>query len=241
MVKKIRYFQILSLVVLGTTILCGGEEVKAVFFPFREAVISTRADSTLLTYNFKIGEPFEAGDIVVSLDDARYKLEEKIATDHLEFANATYEDQKQLREKNFTSDFELKKAEYSRLVAENENAVAQLNHSYCQIKSPFSGKIVEIMTREYESVCPGQPLFRIIDDNQLLALINVPMYTLALTTIGNSVSIRIVGSDLEAKGTVYEVTPQAEHRTGTVRVRVLIDNHEGRFKAGMTGVITYDQ
>ena len=217
----------------------GRESVKTVLFPFREAVISAQAESTLQPYRFKLGEPFKEGAVLVTLDDSRYALEEQRAAGQFEFARATYEDKKQLREKNFTSDYELKKADFDRRTAENDLASARLNLSYCTVKAPFAGKIVEIQTREYETVRPGQPLFRIIDDNRLLAVMNVPMDDKTLTSVGSAVSIRIPDCDQTADGTVYEVTPQADHRTGTIRIRVLIDNADGKLRAGMTGELVH--
>ena len=236
--------RLLALAIFGVMLAVGAaprESVKTVLFPFREAVIAARADSTLLPYRFKLGEAFGEGDVLVTLDDSRYAIEAKRAAEQFEFARATYEDKKQLREKNFTSDYELKKAAFDRQIAENDLAGAKLNLSYCTVRAPFAGKIVEIQTREYETVRPGQPLFRIIDDNRLLAVMNVPMDDKNLTTVGSPVSIRFPGNDQTAAGTVYEVTPQADHRTGTIRIRVLIENSEGKFKAGMTGELIHGE
>lgn len=218
-----------------------GEAVKAVLFPFREAVIAARAESTLLPYRFKLGEPFKAGEVLTALDDSRYALEVRRATEQADFARAVFEDRKQLRDKNFTSDYELKKAEFDLSVAESSLADAKLNLSYCIVKAPFAGKLAEIRTQEYETVRPGQPLFRIIDDNRLLAVMNVPLNDVALTTVGNPVVVSVSGMDRKAKGTVYEVAPQADHRTGTVRIRVLIDNGDGKLRAGMTGELIHDE
>lgn len=210
-------------------------------FPFREAVIAARAESTLLPYRFKLGEPFKAGEVLTALDDSRYVLEVRRATEQADFARAVFEDKKQLRAKNFTSDHELKKAEFDLSVAESSLADAKLNLSYCIVKAPFAGKLAEIRTQEYETVRPGQPLFRIIDDNRLLAVMNVPLNDVALTTVGNPVVVSVSGTDRKAKGTVYEVAPQADHRTGTVRIRVLIDNGDGKLRAGMTGELIHDE
>lgn len=218
-----------------------GEAVKAVLFPFREAVIAARAESTLLPYRFKLGEPFKAGEVLTALDDSRYALEVRRATEQADFARTVFEDKKQLRAKNFTSDYELKKAEFDLSVAESSLADAKLNLSYCTVKAPFAGKLAEIRTQEYETVRPGQPLFRIIDDNRLLAVMNVPLNDVALTTVGNPVVVSVSGMDRKAKGTVYEVAPQADHRTGTVRIRVLIDNGDGKLRAGMTGELIHDE
>jgi len=234
--------RLLALAIFGVVLTVGAvprESVKTVLFPFREAVIAARADSTLLPYRFKLGEAFGEGDVLVTLDDSRYAIEAKRAAEQFEFARATFEDKKQLREKNFTSDYELKKAAFDRQIAENDLAGAKLNLSYCTVRAPFAGKIVEIQTREYETVRPGQPLFRIIDDNRLLAVMNVPMNDAGLTTVGNPVTLSISGREKNTAGTIYEVTPQADHRTGTIRIRVLIDNADGKLRAGMTGELVH--
>ena len=90
------------------------------------------------------------------------------------------------------------------------------------------------MTREYETVRPGQPLCRIIDDSVLLAVMNVPMDDRKLTRPGGTLRIRLSNSNV-IKGVIYEVSPQADPRTGTVRIRVKINNAEGILTAGATG------
>ncbi len=215
--------------------------VKAVLFPFREAVIAARADSVLQPYKVRIGEQFKAGEVLVTLDDARFAIEVTRASEQCSFAKTSYEDKKQLRQQNFTSDYELKKAEFDYRIAESNLADAKLNLSFCTIHSPFAGKVVEILTREYETVRPGQPLVRIIDDSKLIAVMNVPMTDKSLTTVGNPVSLRITDHDLKADGKIYEITPQADHRTGTIRIRVLVENGKGVFTAGMTGELIYGQ
>ena len=173
----------------------------------------------------------------MELDDSRYAIEFARTSEQLRFAKSTYEDKKELREKKFTSDAELRKAEYDFRLAEITCQEAKLNVAFCTVKAPFDGKIVEIMTHDFETTRSGQTLCRIIDDNQLLAVMNVPLTDHALTTIGTKVKIRIDQKEAVATGTIYEVSPQADHRTGTVRIRVLIDNRQGLFFAGMTGTL----
>ena len=214
-----------------------GQEIKTVLFPFRETVISARLESVLKPYKFRMGQPFHEGDIIAELDDSRYVIDMGRTTAQFQYTKNTFEEKKELRERKFASDAELRKAEYDFQLAKIALAEARLNVSFCTIKAPFSGKIVDIMTHDFETTRPGQTLCRIIDDNRLLAVMNVPLTDNALTTVGTAVKIRLDQKDLTADGTVYEVAPQADHRTGTVRIRVLIDNPQGLFSAGMTGVL----
>ena len=212
------------------------DAVKAVLFPFRETVIASRVESTLQPYRFRIGELFKKDEIITTLDDADYALKLNEKKNLLEFSKAVYNDKKELREKNFASGFELQKAEFEFRMAENAFREAELNLSRCRIKAPFTGKIVEILTREYETVRPGQQLFRIIDDTSLLALMNVPLNR--VSPAGSAVSLKL-DNGKTVKGTVYEVAPQADHRSGTLRLRVLIENKSGEIRPGMTGELIY--
>ena len=115
---KDRFALILTLIALTSAAL-DRAPVKAVLFPFREATLSARAESELEPYRFRLGEPFPAGSVLVSLDASRYRIDVLRATEQLNFAKAAYEDKKQLREKNFTSDYELKKAEFDYRMAES--------------------------------------------------------------------------------------------------------------------------
>ncbi len=220
---------------------CAAEAVKAVLFPFREAEIAARADSTLMPYRFKLGEAFAENAVIATLDDSRYALEAKRAERQFMFAKAVLEDSRKLREKDFTSDFELKKASFDCGIAESNFEEAKLNLAYCTIRAPFAGKIVEFKTREYETVRQGQPLFRIIDDNRLLAVMNVSPDDAGLTKVGGAAVISLSETGRKVKGTVYEVAPQIDHRTGTVRIRVLIENRDGALCAGMTGELVHGE
>ncbi|MBR4900143.1 MAG: efflux RND transporter periplasmic adaptor subunit [Victivallales bacterium] len=232
--------QAVIMILLASALLMGDgvqQEIKTVLFPFRDTVVSARVESVLKNYKFLQGQPFKAGDTLVELDDSRYAIEFARTSEQLRFAKNTFEDKKELREKKFTSDAELRKAEYDFHLAEISCQEAKLNVSFCTVKAPFDGKIVEIMTHDFETTRSGQALCRIIDDNQLLAVMNVPLTDRALTTIGAEVRIRLDQNEATATGTIYEVSPQADHRTGTVRIRVLIDNRQGLFFAGMTGTL----
>ena len=144
-------------------------EIKVVLFPLQETQIAARLDSIVMPYRFKTGEQFKKGDIICSLDASRYQLEMDKMSNHYDFAKTTREDKKNLFANKFTSNYELKKAEFDLKLAEISLAEAKLNLSFCSIKAPFDGKITEIITKEHELCRPGQPLLKIINDSKMLS------------------------------------------------------------------------
>ena len=227
-----------AMVLFAVLPLAAAEPVRTVLFPFRETVVSSQLESRVMPYKYRVGQRFKKGDVLVNLEAERFELEHKRALDQYEFSKAAFENRKKLHERNFTSDFEVKKAEFEYKTAENALAEAQLRLKYCSVTAPFDGKIQEITTGEYEITRPGQPLCRIIDDNHLLAVMNIPIADRKLAVPGCEVKIKIDSGKI-VSGTVYEVSPQADHRTGTLRIRVIIDNNKWNLTAGSTGELDY--
>lgn len=212
--------------------LAAAAEYATVLMPYRDATVASKVDSTLKTFSAKVGDRIKAGQTLVEAEDDRYRLDWQKAKDQFAFMDASFRDKEELLKKDFCSDFELKKAKFDRAIAESAFREAELNLGWCSFKAPFDGKFAEILTKEYDPVKPGQPVLRIIDDTKLFAIANVPT---DFTAAGRTLRITVGGQTVS--GTVYEVAPHADNRTGTVRIRVLVENADGKLMAGMTGAI----
>lgn len=224
-------------------LLCSGmsiftKDIKVVLFPFQETQIAARLDSVVMPYRFRVGEAFKKGETICFLDPSRYELEVQKIRNHYEFSKAVFEDKKKLHSNKFTSDYEFKKAEFDMNLAAISLAEAKLNLSFCTIAAPFDGKITEVITKEYELCRSGQVLVRILNDRFLLATANVPMHEKNLSQIGHSIAIKLLDGT-SVSGTVYEVSPQADHRSETVRIKILIDNRNRNITSGTTGILHY--
>lgn len=231
--------------------------VKVVFFPYREAIIASRIDGVVLKNDLLLGHRFRAGDVLARLDDVRFKIEvervealEKEGLAQRDFAREALKNQENLFKQNVTSEIDLKKAQLdveitaARLQAIRANLREVKNQlSYCVIRAPFAGRIEEIVTRNYETVRGGQPLMRIIDDNHLKAVMFAPVALLGSLKEGQEILIDVPAADhgpgVLAKAAVYEIAPRADHRSGTIEVRALVDNSSGEITAGTTGVFYY--
>lgn len=244
--------RLLWLVALFACSVASAAEVRTVMvvlFPFREAEIAAKVDGTVREYKFRVGEQFKAGDTLVVLDDTRYRIEAEraaaLAEDakvQAQFAEESYVAQKKLFDEEFQSKLELKRRETEvatanarKKVADANLAESRLQLSYCTLKVPFDGKIEAILSREHETIRAGQPLFRVIDDSKLLAVMNVPVAE--MPEVGAKMWFGFSDNRIQVEGTVFEVSPRADHRSGTVEVKALIANSDGKLSAGLTGVL----
>ena len=225
--------------------------VKAVLFPIREATLSTMIDGMISKYQFRAGERFKQGDVLLTIDDRRYRNELNRAESLIretalgvKFAKQKLDDNTRLHKDGLQSDLEVQKSRFDYEVALERNQAAKVSRDYaalllqfCVIRAPFNGVVEKLLTREFEMVRSGQPVLSIIDDNQLLAVMNLPSSSLAKTQIGMTVTIRITENGKTVSGEIYEIASRADHRSETFEIKVLIDNRSHEFKPGMSGIL----
>lgn len=225
--------------------------VKVVLFPFREAVLSSQLEGVITAQEFRQGEKFKKEDILIKLDDSKYKNELLKAQASLREAqlNITFTEQKakdnqRLYADGLQSDIELKRSIFEAQLAKERLGIAlagvndaKRNLALCTIKAPFNGTVETLLARKFETVKGSQPIMGIIDDTKLLAVINLPTKKLASTVRGQKITVKINELGQEVTGTVFEIAGRADHRSETFEVRVLLDNSKSNMKAGMSGVL----
>lgn len=236
---------------LGAAEPSGGmTTVKAVLFPKQEALIAARIDGTVLKHCFLVGQRFKQGDMITQIDDAHYRLmaarseaQKLEAATLATIAADAYAAQKKLYEENMQSKVELDRREAElatararKKITEAEYSEAILQLGYCRVSAPFDGRVEEILVREHETVRVGQPVVRLIGDRELLAVVNLPVRYLAEPRDKFVFRFPEGPDGLEVSGRVFEMSPRADHRSGTIEVKVLIDNAAGTLTSGMTGV-----
>ena len=223
--------------------------VKVVLFPVREAEIVSRIDGTVRKCALKMGDSFKEGDLIMQIDDSRHRIElnrvkarEQDVKIQAQFAHATYLSYKKLFEESIQSHNELarRKAEAESLQARVGSAAAdvaeaQLMLGYCLFKAPFAGRLEQMLCREHETVRAGQPVFKIIDDSALLAVMNLPQEF--PVKVGGKVEMVFRNGSVTVTGSVCEISPRADHRSGTVEVKALVNNSRRTLSAGMVGAM----
>ena len=100
--------------------------------------------------------------------------------------------------------------------------------AYTRLVAPIAGVIAnrEIDVGELSST--GQAAFTLVDTDDLILDLRVPQDALGRIEPGQSVEVRpVTGSDRRFAGVVRFVNPVLDQATGTVRVRVDLDEAEG--------------
>jgi len=91
--------------------------------------------------------------------------------------------------------------------------------------------------QDFEYVRTSQPIMEIIDDHQLLAVMYLPSIRKKDMKLGTDMMFRIDETGTTHSGRVYEIAGQIDARSRTFEVKALIDNHNRKLTAGMSGVL----
>jgi len=103
-----------------------------------------------------------------------------------------------------------------------------------QIRSPISGVVVERNVEVGQSVAPGAPLLRILDQSTLKADINLPESDFARIAAGTPAVIQVDAfQGQQFSGKVMLVNPMVDRKTRTFRVRIEAPNPTAELVDGM--------
>ncbi len=131
----------------------------------------------------------------------------------------------------------------SKDIRRNELQIAKLNLERKNLRAPFDGVIVEVLSSEGEWVEPGTTIARIIDLKTLRADGFLPVQKASQKLVGRAVTIRIsgnAGSAKEVPGKVVFVSPEVDPINQQVRFRAEFENTEMKVLPGMNGALTIE-
>ena len=245
-----------AVVLFGTNALIASDyysneymDTKIVLFPIQESTVSSLVDSFIYSFNFKEGQEFQKGDILVKLDKKLYqqfcnktKAELSGASASYKYAESIYKYNIILFQKNAISSQELEKSELDKIQAYSNYQQAKANMfisdlklKSCSIKAPFAGRITNKEINEYDYVRTGQPILKIINDNQLLAIMNLPSSYLNKIKHGMEIKFKIDETGNDCIGKIYEIAGSINPSSRTFEIKAIIDNKDRKLLAGMSG------
>ena len=102
------------------------------------------------------------------------------------------------------------------------------------IRSPFRGTVIERIASQGAYVTTGAPLYRIANLGRLWIQLDAYESDISRLSLNQSVRVTVEafpGEDFE--GTITFIDPTLDPRRRTARVRVEVDNQDGRLRPGM--------
>jgi multidrug efflux system membrane fusion protein len=224
--------------------------------------VRSRVAGQVLGAHFREGALVQRGDLLVTIDPAPYAAEAErahaqvvAAQARLTYAKSEQERAQRLWQERAIAQRELdsrtnarEEAEANLRAAQAAQQAAQLNLSYTQVRAPVAGRVgkLEITVGNLVAAGPGAPvLTTLVSVNPIYAAFDADEHVVAraLRDIAQDsqargrveripVEMSTASSERVHKGHLQLVDNQVNAKSGTVRVRAVFDNPEGRLMAG---------
>ncbi|MGI9495739.1 MAG: efflux RND transporter periplasmic adaptor subunit [Mariniblastus sp.] len=227
--------------------------------PFRSIELSSDEAGAIAELTVEEGDLVETGGTVAKLDDRVQELQVEIAeelaqtTSQLIAANQLLEKRKEisrrldeLKQRGHASQSEIIRAEMELsiaqakvLAAKEEKAVREIELRRAEVQldrrtisSPFDGIVAKIHRREGEFLSPLHPeVATIIQVDKLLASFAIMSDQLDRFEINQEHTIRLENGSL-VKGSVYRIGVETDSQSGTVDIKLLIQNPTMKLRSG---------
>lgn len=200
-----------------------------------ESQVVAKTSGVALQVLAKEGQQVRAGQVLVRLDPDRARLQAAQSAAQMQKLEASYRRSMRLAEQKLISANDFEQLKYDLENARASNDMARLELSYAQVRAPISGVIASSDIKAGNFVQINTPIFRIVDDSRLEAVLKVPERHLATIRVGQPVSLQVDAlPSRHFSGTVVRVSPVVDAGSGTFRAVSSFAGGNG-LQAGMFG------
>lgn len=166
-------------------------QARALIEARQQAVLSAELAGKIIEFPFQDGQVFNQGDLLVAFDCRSYIAQLAVESSGLVGAQKKLTNTERLYKLGSAAklDIDLAKADVQRMQGLQQQA--KVLTQKCEIKAPFSGKVVDRHVRVHESVSPGDPLIEILNHEVLEIKLVVPSVWLKWLKVGDKFQVKI--------------------------------------------------
>jgi membrane fusion protein (multidrug efflux system) len=216
----------------------GSEQILRAQIKARESTqISSEMSGRINELKIRDGQRFSAGQVLVGFHCSMEEAQLSKAKATLEKKQKTHEVDKKLEKLNSISTLQLAVSKAEEDEAQADVRVGQAALERCTIKAPFSGKVVEVTARAYQSVREGDPLLEIINEKDLEVEFIAPSRALPQLKPGNTFTVTLDETRKTYKAEIIRVGGRVDPVSQTIKVYGRITDSSVELLPGMSGSI----
>ena len=212
--------------------------VRAQLTPRSAAVLSAEIGGKIRRLHVLEGGSFQAGDILLSLDDTLQRAQLDRAKAVLSAAERSLTANRRLRELNSVGQIELDLSETEVAKARAEFSYASAMLAKCEIKASFAGRMAEQRVREQEFVQTGQALFEIVDNSPPQVDFIAPSKWLAWLQVGQTFELAIDETGQRYPVVVERIGAKVDPVSQSIKVVAGVTGTFPALMPGMSGSVT---
>jgi multidrug efflux system membrane fusion protein len=201
--------------------------------PARVVELNAETDGRVVGVAAERGERFDAGDVIVRLDDRDRHARLAQAEATVKQRQLEFEARSRLKGNSYVSEAQLQEADALLEAAKAELTRARLDIEYMVIRAPFDGALQERHVEAGDFVKVGDPVATIVDDRTLVIRASIAEYEAHFIRKGGPGSAKLATGQI-VNGKIRYIAPVADEATRTFNVELEIDNADGTLRGGIT-------
>jgi len=142
-------------------------EVQGKVATDNNVTISPQSSGRLTTVSVEEGQEVRKGQVLARIDDAVIQRNIEEVKTQLELATIMFEKQKNLYEKEIGTEVQFLSAKNQKETLQRRLETLREQKDLTVINAPMAGTIDQIFAREGETIAPGQPVFRLVNNASL--------------------------------------------------------------------------
>ncbi|MEQ1739514.1 MAG: efflux RND transporter periplasmic adaptor subunit [Methyloglobulus sp.] len=199
--------------------------------------ISSEISGRISQLKLRDGERFSAGQVLVGFHCSMEEAQLSKAKATLEKTTKTREVNQKLEKLKSISTLQVAVSKAEEDEAKADVRVGQAMLGRCTIKAPFSGKVVEVTARPYQTVREGDPLLEIINENDLEIEFIAPSKALPRLVRGRAFKVTLDETAKTYKAEIIRLGGRVDPVSQTIKVYGRIIEHSTELLPGMSGAI----
>lgn len=208
--------------------------IDGISTPYRSVTISSPVQEILAEVFVEEGDTVKKDQELAQLIDEKERIESRRFEKLLEKRQFDAQASRNLLEKNLLSKEKALAAEAELELAQVDYDLANAQLEEKTIKSTVDGIVIRRLVEPGESVDRIQPLFEIVDIDQLTLQFFIEPGLLDSLSIGDTVSFFMTEfPEKRGEAVVEFVSPSADSESGLFRIKLKADNSDRRFLAGV--------
>lgn len=197
-------------------------------------ILSSELGGTITSISKNSGDYFKKGELLIKLDCSIYKAEmEKIAVKK-NLAKVKLDKNIQLQRLNSVGVFDVEMSKLELREQEIAYKIANINTNRCEIKAPFTGRVVQKIANKYQNVKPQDQLIEIVSSESLEIKSVVPATWLSWLKVGQDMVFKVDEVNKEIKTKVLQIDSVVDSKSQTINIRAKIEKVEDVI-VGMSG------
>lgn len=232
--------QMVLLVFFINSLLLANEmpQARALIEAIDRTILSSEIGGKIISLPKNNGDYFKKGQILVKIDCDIYKAEKEKIRVKRDLAQIKVDKNTQLAKYNSVGQFDVQTSQLELKEQELSLQIASINVNRCDIKAPYSGRIVQKIANQFQNIKPQEELLEIVSTNSLEIKTVVPAIWLRWLKIGQEIVIKVDELNIDVKSKILQIDSVVDPKSQTVNLRAKIQSNE-KIIAGMSATVFF--